>query len=167
MSDSKLERIIRASLPSAFSAPLLLHSDHDCAKATSWPIISYTEKQNCCIWNPLPLSSEGNLSMLRAATREAVLLHCSLITLILGTDAGTGECSLHLYMNPHKKCFLAFMYVCITVKSIHFIFSQNPELHGWMWGFVVNVIFSFGHWHQAENCLKSLFFHSTNRTNKY
>lgn len=44
MSDSKLERNIQASLPSAFSAPLLHRSYHVCAKATGWPLISYTKK---------------------------------------------------------------------------------------------------------------------------
>lgn len=28
---------------------LLLCCDHDCAKFTSWPLISYTQNQNCCV----------------------------------------------------------------------------------------------------------------------
>lgn len=69
VSDSKLERNIWASLPSSFPAPLLLRSHHECAKATGWPLIWYSKNRNCCLWNPLPSSSEGNLFTRRGATR--------------------------------------------------------------------------------------------------
>lgn len=93
------------------------------------------KERNCCLWKASLLSSEGNLFTPRGAMHEAVLDHCCLITLMLGTDAGMWECVCYLcdctHTINHTQCVISF-YAYFRVSLKHNLSEYNRGME-WDW----------------------------------